>query len=150
MSGVSATASARPDGSASRLTEAGRKKISESTKRTAAEGRLHRKNRSFLQSMWEKSNEITRGTNGFGRQARGRPDHGRALTWTIQAPDGETWTVSNLTEWCRQNEVMFPVYPGAKTPTWKRATDGIRTAYGRKETWYGWSILSCEPAQSKL
>lgn len=131
--------------SASRLTPEGRRRVSESSKRTYREGRLHRQDRATLQRMWKKSNEVTRGTNGFGRQARGRADHGRALVWTIQAPDGETWTAANLLEWCRQNEDMFPKYPGAKMPTAKRAADGLMTAYRRQLTWYGWSIISCEP-----
>lgn len=130
--------------SASRLSEAGRKKVSETTKRTIAAGKLPPKDREFLRRMWQKSNEVTRGTHGFGRQERGRLDHGRALIWTIQAPDGETWTISNLSEWCRQNEDMFPLCPGAKTPTWQRASDGLRTAYHRKETWYEWTVISCE------
>ena len=131
--------------SASRLTPEGRRRVSESSKRTYRDGRLHRQDRATLQRMWKKSNEVTRGTNGFGRQARGRTDHGRALVWTIQAPDGETWTAANLLEWCRQNEDMFPKYPGAKMPTAKRAADGLMTAYRRQLTWYGWSIISCEP-----
>lgn len=95
--------------------------------------------------MWRKSNQITSGSNGFGRQARGRSDHGRALIWTIQSPDGEQWTIANLRDWCRKNEEMFPVYDGAITPTWKRAADGLMTAHRRNETWYGWSIISCQP-----
>lgn len=134
-----------PCSASSRLSEKGRKKISETSRKTYEAGRLHRHDKTALRRMWQKSNEVTRGTHGFGRQARGREDHGRALVWTIQDPDGETWTMANLTEWCRQNEDMFPVYPGAKTPTWKRATDGLRTAFRRQETWYGWSVISCEP-----
>lgn len=134
--------------SASRLTPEGRRRVSESSKRTYREGRLHRQDRATLKKMWQKSTEVTRGTHGFGRQARGRLDHGRALVWTIQAPDGETWTVPNLAEWCRQHEDILPPYPGAKMPTWKRASDGLMTAYRRQETWYGWSILSCEPNAS--
>jgi hypothetical protein len=131
--------------SASRLTPDGRRRVSESTKRNWREGRIKPKPQAEYVKMWKKSNDVTRGSNGFGRQARGREDHGRAMVWTIQAPDGETWTVANLLEWCRQNEDMFPRYPGAKMPTSKRAADGLMTAYRRQLTWYGWSVLSCEP-----
>lgn len=131
--------------SASRLTPEGRRRVSESSKRTYREGRLHKQDRATLQKMWQKSNEVTRGSHGFGRQARGREDHGRALVWTIQSPDGKTWTAANLLEWCRQHEDMFPQYPGAKMPAAKRAADGLMTAYRRNLTWYGWSIISCEP-----
>lgn len=138
-----------PPCSASRLTPEGRRRISESSKRTYREGRLHKHDRAALEKMWKKSNAITRGTNGFGRQARGRSDHGRALVWTIQAPNGDTWTAANLIEWCRQNEDMFPQYLGATTPTAKRAADGLMLAYRRQLTWYGWSIISCMPNEPK-
>ena len=129
-----------------RLTEKGRAKISATIKAAWAAGRIPRKSRAFLQGMWEKSNRVTRGQHGFGRQARGREDHGRALRWTVQAPDGEVWTFLNLSEWCRQHEEMFPSWPGAEMPTWKRAADGLRTAYRRQCGWHGWMVLTCEDA----
>lgn len=149
---IAPTSPLTPDGQSladatrsTRITPDGRRRISESSNRAYREGRLHKQDHATLKKMWEKSNDVTRGTNGFGRQSRGRSDHGRALLWKIQAPDGETWTASNLLEWCRQNKDMFPQYPGAKMPIEKRAADGLMTAYRRQLTWYGWSIISCLP-----
>ena len=118
--------------------------MSESAIRTYKEGRLHAQSRETLRQMTIKSNAITRGTNGFGRQARGREDHGRALVWTIKSPSGETWTFPNLVEWCRKNEDVFPKCHGAKMPTWKRASDGLRVAFRRGVSWYDWTVVSCE------
>jgi hypothetical protein len=126
-----------------RLTLAGRKKISEATKRTYTEGRLHRHTSDTLKKMWQKSNEITRGKHGFGRQAKGRPDHSRALIWVIQSPDGNDYIITNLVEWCRQNEYLFPEMPNAKMPTWKRAADGLYTAYKRGYSWHKWHVILC-------
>jgi hypothetical protein len=136
---------AAPTGSASRYTRDGLRRLRESMIRNWREGKIKPKPQEEYERMWQKSNQVTRGTNGFGRQARGRADHGRALVWTVESPDGETWTVANLTEWCRQNEDIFPAWPGAKMPTWKRAADGLALAFRRGYSWHGWSIVSCEP-----
>jgi len=90
-----------------------------------------------------------RGTNGYGRVARGRLDHPAAKLWKVKSPDGQIFKFTNMHNWCRQNEHRFvDSAPSGKSkwgtgPLWNKAARGFKMQVnGRHSHWKGWVVLS--------
>jgi len=88
------------------------------------------------------------GTHGFGRDARDRPDHHKALHWIIRDPRGVIHEFDNLQSWCRANEHRFlpDERPMSKLALWQRAVGGFnnlqRTDGKAGHQWRGWTLVS--------
>lgn len=121
-----------------KITDEGRKKRDEAL----AMGRKSWKER--IDTIRLLSNEKLRGSNGFGRIQRGRPDHANCKEWCVLSPRGKQYRFSNLLEWCRQNEkLFFDSMPTAKHPLWRRAAAGIAQQgqkRGKLRSWQGWVL----------
>ena len=82
---------------------------------------------------------IIRGSHGFGKMERGKPDHQFAKAWKVESPEGEVYEFDNLLEWARQHEDRLAEYDeddgSAETPVWHRFAHGIACPKGQ---WYGW------------
>ena len=93
----------------------------------------------------EKARKRLRGSNGFGRGARGNKNHQAAASLIIRGPTGVTFHAKNISEFCRQNEALFsPNNEGRfKTPLWKRASTAFCAQVKSKRkneatSWRGW------------
>ena len=83
----------------------------------------------------------------IGRRQQGRPDHVSAKHWVIESPERIRYEFANLTEWCRQNEHLFPPDTEEfKKPLWARAAHGIHqqaSVYNpHPSQWKGWRLIS--------
>ena len=60
------------------------------------------------------------------RLKRGLPDHLSAKQWKIRDPLGNEYSISNMSEWARQNTHRFnDTEPGSKQPFWLRVARGL-------------------------
>lgn len=86
---------------------------------------------------------ITRGSNGFGKSARGNGgNHPSAQCYKVYSPDGHVYEMKNLREWCRNNEELFrpDLRPTSKSILYKRVDFGLRgVACGLIGSWNGWT-----------
>ncbi len=92
--------------------------------------------------------EQRKGTHNFGRAARDRLDHCKALHWIIRCPNGIIYEFDNLQSWCRANEWRFmpDANPQSKLPLWRRAVGGFnnqqRCDDKASHHWRGWTLVS--------
>ena len=99
----------------------------------------------------EASTRVTTGSHGFGRVKRGRLDHCSARVWRVVSPTGQVFAVSNLSEWCRQNESLFPDPDPNFSPSrakWQCVLSGlIKVAQDRNNyTYKDWMIEHVDEA----
>ena len=79
------------------------------------------------------------------KMTRGLPDHRAAKTWSVRDPRGRVYAFSNLAEWARRNESLFPdPFPRSKHPNWYRVADGIRGLASKRysQSYRGWVLVS--------
>lgn len=101
-----------------------------------------------LHRLSEMNRKRMLGTHGFGRGARDRPDHCKALHWIVRDARGFIHEFDNLQSWARANEWRFlpDDRPQSKLPLWRRAVGGInntqRTDRKGQHHWKGWTLVS--------
>lgn len=94
------------------------------------------------------------GTHGFGRGAKDRLDHWKALHWVVRDSRGVIHEFDNLQAWCRKNEHRFlpDTFQNAKLPLWKRAVGGFndmqRTDKKGTHQWKGWTLVSVKERET--
>lgn len=92
--------------------------------------------------------EQRKGTHNFGRAARDRLDHCKALHWIVRDSRGVVHEFDNLHAWCRANEWRFlpDACPNSKLKLWQRAVGGFngqqRTDGKGQSQWQGWTLVS--------
>ena len=88
------------------------------------------------------------GSHGFGRAARDRKDHCKAMHWIVRAPNGVIYEFDNLQSWARANvSLLLPdMAPASKLPLWYRFVLGMnnlqRTDGKGGHSWRGWTLVS--------
>jgi len=90
--------------------------------------------------------ESRKGCHGYGRAARDRLDHAKALHWVIKDPQGVPHEFDNRQSWARGNEYRFlpDDRPDSKLPLWERFVAGMERMH-----WKGWTLVTVrEQAQN--
>lgn len=96
-----------------------------------------------MAAAWKKN----KGGHNYGRVALGNLNHLSARKWTVQSPDGKSYTFNNLIEWCRKNEGLFGNECGDyKHPLHVRMANGLRglacNGKANRNQHKGWIVIS--------